>query len=534
MYYHPTALIFISNILLLLNLRRDKLFKFIAIIYPILAILSTIYCEGIISIPIFTFDFIINFSFENKALSLTFIIILLSVNLYALGSQRKLDLVLGGFYCGSSIICLFAGDLVSVFVALELMMSASTILIFIGGTRSSERAARQYFLTHFFSGSIILVGISYIIAKTGSSEIKSLTEMIHYKDEAFFVYTLIFIGLLINVAAFPFSGWLINCYPTASSPGFVYLVSFTTKVSLMLMIKLFSGFEALKFFGIAMILYGGIYACIEDNLRRVSCYISLSHIGFMLVGISTGNRLVILLVQNGIILHVIYNALFCLSMATINIRDCSMMQKTYHPLLSISLCASIAMMINVPFFASFILKSEILLLNSESTLYEIMTLLNILIIMALPLKGYFSNSNRIDIKLSKYNELSLIVVMISLLLVHVFFAYYKDGFFAIILQNPTTILKQILVVSIGIGISWFLKRPRFCTRVVNFDLLHVIGNSFYHLYSRNRLAEDRKEGYDFRLISNILQKITQLHNQKVAIFIVFTLLILLILRLNRI
>ena len=51
------------------------------------------------------------------------------------------------------------------------------------------------------------------------------------------------IGMLINIAAFPFSGWMVKYYPKASPSGFLYLISFTTKVSVILLAKIFLGLE---------------------------------------------------------------------------------------------------------------------------------------------------------------------------------------------------------------------------------------------------------------------------------------------------
>ena len=126
------------------------------------------------------------------------------------------------------------------------MMIASTIIIFIGNTEKNEDATKKYFLTHFISSSLILIGIIHIISVNNSSEIGlTITHLI--KDEKYnniLLYSML-IGLLTNMAAFPFCGWMVSYYHKASPSGFLYLISFTTKVSLFLILKLFAGLELL-------------------------------------------------------------------------------------------------------------------------------------------------------------------------------------------------------------------------------------------------------------------------------------------------
>ncbi len=262
-------------------------------------------------------DLSLNFNYDNKLLALAFIMVTLATNLYAISTKRKLEVVIGSIYSFFSLIALFAGDFISLFMSLEIMMIMATILIFYGNHHNSAIGARQYFLTHLISGSLILIGISYIIANNPNIQLIPLTDLIENNNSNVIFYILILAGCLINVAVPPFSGWMVNCYPASSTTGLIYLISFTSKISIIIILKLFSGLEILKFFGILMIIYSGIYACLEDNIKRVICYLTILSLGFMLIAIGTKGTEMTAEITMFLFVHIVYNALFSLYFAVL-------------------------------------------------------------------------------------------------------------------------------------------------------------------------------------------------------------------------
>ena len=331
MFFYPALLI--PLIILFLYFKFRKAFYIISIIYPIVVSTLLINNQREAVINLYNNSFIINFSHENKLMALAFMVVTLVTNLYAISQNRKFEVLIGSLYSTASLICLFAGDFISMFVALEMMMICAALLIFYGNCKNSIKAARQYFLTHLISGSLILIGISYIITNSSNTQISPLTQLIENRDSSCIFYVLILAGCLINVAIIPFSGWIVNCYPFASTSGMLYLISFTSKISIIILLKLFSGLELLKFFGLSMIIYGGIYACIEDNIKRVVCYLTVSQLGFMLIAIGTKSQQANLGIIVFLSVHILYKALFGLYVAILidksNIENCSEIKGLY-------------------------------------------------------------------------------------------------------------------------------------------------------------------------------------------------------------
>ena len=480
---------------------------------------------------ILNLNLITNINLELKLIGISFLFITSVANLYGASQNKKLEIIIGSFYCLASLICLFAGDFISLFVGLEFMMIASSMMIFIGDHKESIKASKQYFITHLASSSLILIGISYIIAKTGSTEIISLTELMKLSNEGFFFYILIFIGCLINIASIPISNWVINCYPSASSTGFIYLIILTTKIAVVILIKLFTGFEILKFFGIIMMLYGGIYACIEENLKRILCYLTLSHIGLMLVLIGIGTSSSISSVHSYINIHILYTTLFAILLAilqdTNNIETSFQIKRIKNFTIRIVLLLGMLTTINFPFTIGFLYKFQLYnIIKDDILVYYLVLLLNSMIFLAIPFREYFNVKEVVQIKITKCN-LFAITLILSVSHIPTIISLY------LITQHnyeiKESLIKQLIVISIGIILAFIIKIRRKSTIYMNFDLLSIVGKSFNYLVRQKEVEVEEGSRLIYqKIIHSTLDKIRILHNQQTAIFIVFSLLIILL------
>ncbi len=545
MFYYSALLI--PLFILFLYFKFRKTFYITSIIYPIVAGILLINSQNEAVINLYNNSFIINFSNENKLIALAFMAITLVTNLYAISQNRKFEVLIGSLYSAASLICLFAGDFISMFVALEMMMICATLLIFYGNCKNSIRAARQYFLTHLISGSLILIGISYIITNSSNIQIISLSQLIENRDASFIFYVLILSGCLINVASIPFSGWIVNCYPFASTSGMIYLTSFTSKISIIILLKLFSGLEILKFFGLLMIIYGGVYACIEDNIKRLVCYLTVSQLGFMVIAIGTKSQQANLGIIVFLFVHILYKALFGLYVAILidkgNVENCSEIKGLYSwrsPLLLGSLIISVLFIIALPPLASFVSKIIVTNVLDQDINYYAIFLLKIITCAALfSTVKYKSLISDFYPNLNIISRLSLLV-MLSFVLVTNFFL--EQGLKLVWSSYPVEtfdtnwldIVKQVVIIIIGILLSvvFSKKISRRSTANINLDLFQFVENNFRRIYYKYHLV-----GHDFndrlgaeypilkKVEKNALRKIKSLHNQSTGLLAVIILLI---------
>lgn len=186
--------------------------------------------------PLTNFELMFDFNLQNQLIALAFLIVTAILSLYTISQNRKLETLIGSLYCLSSIICVIAADFISMIISLEFMTIFVCIIVFCDQLKI--KPARQYFLTHLFSSGLILIGMTLLIQATGNTAFISLTESVYnFELPAIFILA----GCLINLGTIFVNGWVVNCYPAASGSGIVYLTSFTTKVTLIIISKLFTG-----------------------------------------------------------------------------------------------------------------------------------------------------------------------------------------------------------------------------------------------------------------------------------------------------
>jgi len=233
--------------------------------------------------------------------------------LYAFRQARWYELASGYAYAAGAIGVCFAGDLITLFLFWELMALFSTVVVWCGGTPAARAAGIRYAIMHLLGGVILKVGIEGVYIHTGSLDIRPLlaTNFDHW---------MILIGILINAAAPPLSAWLADAYPESSPTGSVFLSAFTTKTAVFALILLFPGEPVLIWIGVYMIMYGIIYALLENDARRILAYSIVNQVGFMVCAIGIGTQLALNGAAAHAFAHIVYKALLFMSAGVVVYR----------------------------------------------------------------------------------------------------------------------------------------------------------------------------------------------------------------------
>ena len=546
MFHHSAFIILTLSLGLVATHKQKEIFRCIAIFTPIAALISTYIMPQQLAFDLFKTEIIFDGSFYNKLIGFAFCIVLLAANLYSIGQNKKFELILGNFYAASTLLCLFAGDFLSLFIGLELMMLFSSSIIFIGEKRFSIRSAKKYFITHLTSSSLILLGIVHIISKSKSLALVNVASLMSNPEYSTVVLVIMLVGMLINIAAFPFSGWMVNYYQNALPSGFIYIISFTTKLSILLILKLFSGLFALKYIGVLMIIYASIKALRENSILRLLCYLSIMAMGLMLMGISIGSEAAISSVIYYLFIHILYKATLSICSASVidvtGIIDCSDLKKISNNTIIIGTIIGIAMMINLPGTSALYIKSAISNLFSGEIFYLAPILLSLVTVYSLPWKNCLKKHVTYQrLVINNYTQASLIFMGSVLICFGLF------GSKLMFLTNGTVLdyagifsfesLKQLIIISLGFYLALKYKIKKLHTKSIN--LVDWLGKRFLQLHSwlfskNNEGTQDTEALSIGSLEYQISIKLAVLHNQKTAIFIVFiiflTILITLLLR----
>jgi multicomponent Na+:H+ antiporter subunit D len=242
-----------------------------------------------------------------------FAIMAFAGGLYAFRHARWYELAAAQAYAAGAIGVCFAGDLITMFIYWEMMALFSTIIVWCGGTPAARAAGVRYAIMHLLGGIILKVGIEGVAVHTGSIDIQPMLA-------SNFDTWMLLIGILINAAAPPVSAWLADAYPESSPTGSVFLSAFTTKTAVLALILLFPGEPILIWIGLYMVMYGIIYALLENDARRILAYSIVNQVGFMVCAIGIGTQTAINGAAGHAFAHIIYKALLFMSAGVVIYR----------------------------------------------------------------------------------------------------------------------------------------------------------------------------------------------------------------------
>ncbi len=194
-------------------------------------------------------------------------------------------------------------DLVTLFVGLETM--AVSFYVMVGFLRSSKRsneAAMKYLLLGAFSTGFLLYGFSLLYGISGSTKLNAIAAAVRDRD-AFDPVLLLAIGttsvgLLFKISAVPFHMWAPDTYEGAPTTVTAYLSVASKAASFAFLLRMFLGPLAaaraaweplLVVVAILSLTVGNLAAITQTNVKRLLAYSSISHAGYMLLGLVAGN-----------------------------------------------------------------------------------------------------------------------------------------------------------------------------------------------------------------------------------------------------
>lgn len=239
----------------------------------------------------------------TRIFGIIFALIAIIGGVYSYHQKEVGEQSVGLLYSGGALGVTFAGDYFTLFIFWELMAVASTYLVWARRSKESEEAGMRYLLVHLFGGSLLLIGILLHVGKTGSTLITRLIP--DGSVSSWFILA----GIALNTAIPPLHAWLADAYPKATVTGAVFLSAFTTKSAVLILIKIFSGWEVLIPLGVIMALYGVVYAVLANDIREILAYHIISQVGYMVAGVGIGTEMAINGTTAHAFSHILYKAL---------------------------------------------------------------------------------------------------------------------------------------------------------------------------------------------------------------------------------
>jgi len=205
--------------------------------------------------------------------------------------------------------------LIGVFVSLDLFqfyffweatLIPMALLIGIYGHGRRIYAAVKFFLFTMIASMFMLAAILWLYAKTGTFDFAAIQTAIHsgqlpgFAAAAPWLFAGFFVAFAVKVPLFPVHTWLPDAHVEAPTAGSVLLAGVLLKMGTYGMLRFNLGLFPeqsrenawwIAILALIGIIYGALVAMVQPNMKKLIAYSSISHLGFVVLGIFTFSQM---------------------------------------------------------------------------------------------------------------------------------------------------------------------------------------------------------------------------------------------------
>ena len=211
--------------------------------------------------------------------------------------------VLGLFATLGMMVMISAHSFLLVYLGLELLsLSLYAMIAFNRNSLAASESAMKYFVLGAMASGLLLYGISIFYGITGTLDINAVSAAIEGQIEQnptalAFALTFVVVGLAFKLGAVPFHMWLPDIYQGSPTAVTLFIGTAPKIAAFAMVIRLLvdglSGLQLdwsamLTALALASLALGNIIAVAQTNFKRLLAYSTISHVGFILLGIIAG------------------------------------------------------------------------------------------------------------------------------------------------------------------------------------------------------------------------------------------------------
>jgi NADH-quinone oxidoreductase subunit N len=211
--------------------------------------------------------------------------------------------VLGLFAVLGMLVLIAANSFLTLYLGLELLaLSLYALVAFDRDSKVGSEASMKYFVLGALGSGMLLYGISMIYGATGSIELGAVARAVSEQgvDNNILVFGIVFlvIGIGFKFGAVPFHMWVPDIYEGAPTPVVLFLGSAPKIAAFALAVRLLvDGLEGLHpdwqgmlvILSVASMALGNLLAIAQTNIKRMLAYSTISHVGFLFLGLLAGS-----------------------------------------------------------------------------------------------------------------------------------------------------------------------------------------------------------------------------------------------------
>jgi NADH-quinone oxidoreductase subunit N len=204
------------------------------------------------------------------------------------------------------VVMAMSSDLIVLFLGLETLSIALYVLAGSHIRRgSSQESAIKYFVLGGFASAFFLYGIALIYGATGSTNLGRIagylagnTVLKGGRGLLMAGFALMLVGLAFKVAAAPFHMWTPDVYQGSPSPITGFMASAAKAAAFGALLRVFviafathrSDWRPVLFvLAVLTLVVGSVAAVVQTNVKRMLAYSSISHAGFIMVGVTAAS-----------------------------------------------------------------------------------------------------------------------------------------------------------------------------------------------------------------------------------------------------
>ncbi len=300
-------------VVLLVGLFTDKskggFIVFLSVITMIFAAILTL--KDHVAGVEFTRDVVFNGTFVRDEfadmLKVVVYLLMISVFFYAKQYLRQHNNLQGEYFAlllfaTLGIMVMISGyNFIALYLGLELLaLSSYALVAYNRRDINSNEAAMKYFILGALASGMLLYGMSLIYGAVGTLQINEISQAIAgQNNDMFLLLGLIFVivGIGFKLGAAPFHMWVPDVYEGAPTATTLFIASAPKIAAFALAVRILGQSldvlmihwqSMLATLAIVSIIVGNLFALQQTNLKRLFAYSTISHIGFMLLGLVGG------------------------------------------------------------------------------------------------------------------------------------------------------------------------------------------------------------------------------------------------------
>lgn len=300
-------------------------------------------------------------------------------------------------------------DLFNLWVWFELMVVTSYLLVAFYRESAASLEACVKYLTQSAVGSVFVVlGIALLLAQTGTTALAQLATETPASGLTMLAQVFFVVGFGVKIAIVPLHTWLPDAYAQSPDGVSAMLSGLVSKGGLIALLRVAGALDMLTLAYLLMVLgtvniaVGNLFALRQEQVKRLLAYSSMSHIGYILLGVGIGfysrtadglQAGLLHMVNHGLMKALAFFAVGALIWALrsdngLTVGDLDGLARRY-PLLCVSLALALLSLGGLPPLAGFISKVQIFISGVKADDYFVLGLVAFAVLNTLISISYY-------------------------------------------------------------------------------------------------------------------------------------------------